>query len=152
MKKLVILFLLLFLAACNPHIGESRMVCGGDSIVIESYNDQIRRWTLQRQLTRDEFDAEFSQGMFLTDDEIHELFDQYHSIAGISTQVVELNSNYLIIAIIYDYTVIPVSELSRMWGVDDFEDSITLSVAISALEEEDINCEPAEPATEDEDF
>jgi len=152
MKKLAILFVVLFLVACNGTEGESITKCvdGAIETIIEGYNDEIVRWIVRRTITRAEFDEEFSQDMYLTDDEIVDLFAQYSSIEGISAQVIELSSNELVVEIIYDYTVIPVAELSRMWGVDDFEDSITLSLAITGLEEENIVCEVSTTPEEEE--
>lgn len=143
MKKLAILSLLLFLLACNSIEGESSVSChdGATLIRIEGYHDEIVHWTVQTTLTRAEFDETFSQGMYLTDHEIIDLFVQYQSVVGITAQVIELESDDLVIEINYDYTVIPVAELSRIWGVEDFEDSITLSLAIIGLEEAGMVCE-----------
>jgi len=145
MKKLSVLFALLFLVACSGIEGESVTRCEDGAVVtiIEGYDDAIVRWSVRTTRERAEFDQEFAPDDHLSEDDFIELFAYYNDegIQGISVGIIELNSEYVVIEVVYDYTVISNTHLSRMWGVDDFEDSITLSMAIAGFEENDIVCE-----------
>ena len=158
MKKLCALLLLLFLAACDSRSGGSYTRCvnvsaglvAGDAketvVTVEGYDEDILLWAVFTTLTRDEFDEAFLQGMYLSDNEIHELFEGYseQEMEGITIHIYELTSEYVTIAKVYDYTIFDAYELNRIWGVDNFENTVTLSSAIASLEDQNAVCETIE--------
>lgn len=158
MKKLCALLFLLFLAACSGMDGESHTTCTnitvglaganvGETIVtVQGYDEDILLWTVNTTLTRTEFDQEFLHGMYLSDDEIHELFAIYNQseVEGITFHIADLNNNYVAIEKVYNYSVISTTDLNRIWGVDDFEDTVTLSSAIAGLEGQGAVCDTAQ--------
>jgi len=163
MKKLYALLFLLFLVACDRMSGESYTRCtninrglAGDDvgqtvIMIQGYDEDISLWTVNTTLTRSEFDQEFLHGRYLSDAEIHELFEMYNQseIEGITFHIADLNNHSVVIAKVYDYSIISVADLSRIWNVDDFEDTVTLSSAIAGLEYQGAECATV-PVEEDE--
>jgi len=154
MKKLYALLFLLFLVACDGMSGESHITCNnvagslagphvGETVVrVQGYDEDILSWRIETTLTRAEFDHEFLHGMYLSNDEIHELFEMYNrsEVAGITFYISELSNNYVVIAKIYDYSAISIPDLNRIWGIDDFEDAVTLSSAIAGLEDQGAVC------------
>jgi len=116
---------------------------GKTVVTVQGYDEAILFWTVETTLTRAEFDERELQDQFLSDDEIHELFELYNQgeAYGITFHIAELNNASVVIAKVYDYSVISVAELNRIWGVDDFEDSVTLSSAITGLEDRGAVCE-----------
>jgi len=163
MKKLRSLLFLLILVACgNSRSGGSYTTCdnvlvglvaddvGETVITVEGYDDEVLLWTISTTLTRAEFNEAFLQGTYLSNDEIHELFEYYseREMEGISLYIAELTNEHVVIAKSYDYIVIDNDELSRIWGVDNFENTVTLSAAIASLEDQDAMCETV--AIEDE--
>ena len=154
MKKLSVLIILFFLTACSGMTGPTVTNCVGveESLVqsgvgqtvieIQGYNEDIITWTVSTTLTRAEFDVEFLNGIYLSDEEIHDLFANYnpHTIPGVFVYVSELNADYLTITRVYNYGGMNNEDLSRLWGVDDFSDSVTLSTAIESLEERGATC------------
>jgi len=157
MKKLYIVLLLslFFLVACDRMSGDSYISCsninpglagsgvGASVVTIKGYDEEIILWRLETTLTRAEFDQAFLDGMYLSDAEIHELFAIYNQseVVGITFQVAELNHQSVVIAKIYDYEVMAATDLNRIWSVEDFEDSVTLSSAIAGLEDQGAVCE-----------
>ena len=154
MKKLCSLFFLLILGACGSMGGDTYTRCAyvpaglvaddvGDTVItVKGYDEDILLWTVSTTLTRDEFDEAFSQGVYLSDDEIHELFEYYaqREMEGITFHVDELTNEHIPITKIYDYEVIDDDELNRIWGVDNFENTVTLSSAIASLEDQEAEC------------
>ena len=167
MKKLVTLLVLLFLTACGEQpvepIGEIYMRCtpptgvlanSGETVIsVRGYNDEISLWTVRMTLPRDEFDQEFLQDIDLSDDEVHELFATYNQseIEGITFQLAELNNDYVVLAMIYDYSTIASDHLNQIWGVGSFEDVVTFSSVIAGLEELGAVCAIMEIDEVDED-
>ena len=163
MKKLCSLLFLLFLVACGLRIsGGSYTRCteitgglagvdiGQTVITVQGYDEDILLWTVTTTLTREEFDQEFLHGIYLSDDEIHELFEAYTESEdeGITFYINALNNDYVIISMVYDYAVI--ADLDRIWNVDDFESTVTLSSAIAGLEDHGAICETTEQEAETE--
>ena len=168
MKKLCALLLLLFLVACGSRSGQSYIRCthvpvglvagnvGETVITVQGYDEEILLWAISTTLTRDEFDEAFLQGTYLSDDEIHELFEYYatREMEGVTLYVAELTNEYVTIAKVYDYEIIDVDVLSRIWNVDNFENTVTLSSAIASLEDQNAECvtETIEIDEEDEEI
>jgi len=126
----------------------------GETIIeVHGYEEEILLWTVSTTLTRDEFDEAFLHGTYLSDDEIHELFEYYsqREMEGVTFYIAELTSEHVVIAKVYDYSAIDVDELSRIWGVDNFENTVTLSSAIASLEDQDAVCETIVIEREDDD-
>ena len=154
MKKLSILVLLLFLTACSKMSGSTLTSCAiiegglidsgvGASIVeIEGFDESIITWTVSTTLTRAEFDAEFLDGIYLSDEEIHDLFARYnpHVITGVMVYISELNEDYITIRQVYNYGGISNEELNLLWNVEDFDKDVTLSRAIAGLTESGATC------------
>ena len=164
MKKLGAMLFLLFLVACGGMSGESYTRCVGVAdglagidvgttvVTVQGYDEEILLWTVHTTLTREELDQEFLQGRYLSDDEIHEWFEMYSQdeVEGVTFYVVELTHEHIVIARVDDYSVISASNLNRIWDVENFEDAITLSAAISGLEDRDATCELVEIEVETE--
>ena len=165
MKKLWILLFLLFLTACSLGMsGGSYTRCaevtsglagvdvGQTVIMIQGYDEDILLWTVSTTLTRDEFDEEFLQGMYLSDDEIHELFEAYtqSEVEGITFYISDLSNDFVVITQVYDYSIISTADLNRIWGVGNFEETVTLSAAIAGLEDTGAVCETTEPEVDPE--
>ncbi|MCL1990082.1 MAG: hypothetical protein FWG67_04245 [Defluviitaleaceae bacterium] len=149
MKKLGMLFMSLFLVACSRIEGESIVSCVDDATTvmrIEGYDDEILRWTVSTTSSRDEFEQEVLQGVPLSQMEIIHLFARYNqrNSDGILFQIAELNNAYIVMEVVYDYTLIPIETLNSMWHVEDFENDVTLSAAIAGLEEQGLICQVAE--------
>lgn len=155
MKIFYTLSLLLFLVACNRMSGESYISCteitegltgnniGQTVITVQGYDEEILIWTVNTTMTRTEFEQEFFQDIHLSDEEIHELFEIYNQeeIYGITSYISELTNNHVVITMIYDYSTISDVDLNHIWGVDDFEGTVTLSTAIAGLEDQGAFCE-----------
>lgn len=153
-KKSCSLLFLLFLVACSSMSGESYTECinvsaslvagnAGETVVmVRGSDEEILLWTINTTLSRDEFDEAFLQGTYLSNDEIHELFEYYsdREMEGITLHIEEMTREYVTITRTYDYTVVDVSELSRIWGVDNFENTVSLSSAIASLEDQGAQC------------
>jgi len=144
MKKWSVLVALLFLVACNGMEGETITRCESEAVTttIEGYNDTIVRWVVHTIRDRADLDRDFSPNDYLSENDYIELFTTYsdRGINGIMVSIVEFNDDYVIIEVAYDYTAISNDELSRLWGVDDFADSITLATAIAGFEESGVEC------------
>jgi len=125
----------------------------GESIIeIEGFDELIITWTVSTTLTRAEFDDEFLNGIYLSDEEIHDLFARYnpHTITGVIVYISELTDDTVTIARVYNYGGISNEDLSYLWNVEDFAESITLSAAIEGLVEQGAVCNTIEiVATED---
>jgi len=155
MKIFYTLSLLLFLVACSRMSGESYISCteiteglagnniGQTVITVQGYDEEILIWTVNTTMTRTEFEQEFFQDIYLSDEEIHELFEIYNQeeIYGITSYISELTNNHVVITMIYDYSIISDVDLNHIWGVDDFEGTVTLSTAIAGLEDQGAFCE-----------
>lgn len=160
---MLLLLSVFFLVACDRMSGKSYINCSninpglagdgvGESVItIQGYDETIVLWTLETTLTRDEFEQAFLDGIYLSDAEIYELFAIYNQseAPGITFHVVDLNHQFIVIAKVYDYEVMVATDLNRIWSVEDFEDSVTLSSAIAGLEYQGADCEIV-PVTEDE--
>ena len=152
MKKLFAIITILFLAACSSRMsGPTTTTCtnapqvfsADDTVVIiKGYDEEIRMWTEQTTLTREQLNDYVLEGMDLTDDEIVELFEYLNTLEteGFDLRLVSLSDSQAIIEYVYDYTIISSEELSDIWDVDDFEREITLSAAIRGLESQDAVC------------
>ena len=155
MKKLSILVVLLFLAGCSDNMtGVTQTTCvdlemslvrpgvGETVITIDGDGEDIMFWRVATTLTRAEFDTEFLQGLYLSDDEIHDLFTQYSpsTMQGVIVYVSELNDDYITITQVFDYAGMSLEDLNNLWNVDDFESDVTLSAAIEGLEENGAYC------------
>lgn len=161
--KLGILVILLFLTGCSRMTGPTLTSCEGIQaglvsygvgetvIIIEGYDEEILTWTVSTTLTRVEFDAEFLHGIYLSDEEIYDLFVRYNplTITGVVVSV-ETSENHITIHHIYHYHGISDEDLNQLWGVDDFTNDITLSSAIEGLEEQGAVCNPIETIANDE--
>lgn len=164
MKKFCAGLVLLFLVACDRMTGESYTRCvevaeglvgsdiGTTMITVQGYDEEILLWTVHTTLTREAFEQEFQQGLYLSDDEIHELFEGYsqQEVEGITFYVTDLTHDDVVIAKVYDYSVISTTYLNRIWDVDNFEDAVTVSSAISGLEDQGAICEIVEIEAETE--
>ncbi|MCL1990083.1 MAG: hypothetical protein FWG67_04250 [Defluviitaleaceae bacterium] len=164
MKKLCMLLVLLFLIACQTVevervdtfiVGASTIRCIGDAhemITIEGYDERILSWTVSMTSSRAEFDQAFLQDVAVSDEEIMQLFspEDQPDIAGVNFEIAVLNADYVVIELIYDYTVIPVEELNRMWDVEDFENTVTLSSVVSNLAADEMACQLVEVEADDE--
>jgi hypothetical protein len=151
-KKLFAIATVLFLTACSSRVrGEATTTCtnapgmiaGDDTvIVIESYDEEIRTWTVRITLTREQLKDHILEGNDLTDDETVEMFEYLNTLeaAGFHLELVSLSESTAIIEYVYDYTIISSEELNTMWDVDDFEREVTLRSAIRGLEDEDAVC------------
>lgn len=154
MKKLGFLTIILFLTACNRMTGSTITTCfaidaglvgdgvGQTMLEIIGRDEEIIIWTVNTTLTRAEFDVEFLDGIYLSDEEIHDLFARYNAnvITGAMVLITELTSEIVTITKIYNYENINNEQLSLLWGVDDFSDAVTLSSAIEGLMEQGANC------------
>ena len=155
MKKFYVLLLLLFLVACDGMSGKSYITCvevteglvgsgiGQTIITIQGNDEDILVWTVNTAVTRAEFEQEFLQEAYLSDDEIHELFERYSQsvVEGVTSHIDELTNDHVVITMIYDYSMISHNDLNFIWDVDDFENVVTLSSAISGLENQGAVCE-----------
>lgn len=153
-KKSWSLLFLLSLVACNSMSGESFTECinvadslvadaSGETVVtVRGSDEDILLWTINTTLSRDEFEEAFLQGTYLSNDEIHELFEYYsdREIEGITLHIVEMTREFVTLARTYDYSVVDTDELSRIWGVDNFENTVILSLAIASLEDQGAQC------------
>ena len=115
---------------------------GETFITVRGSDEEILLWMINTTLSRDEFEEAFLQGTYLSNDEIHELFEYYseREAEGVSIHIEEMTREYVSIARTYDYSVVDVNELSRIWGVDNFENTVTLSAAIASLEDQGAEC------------
>ena len=156
MKKIYAILVLLFLlTACNRISGDSHVICtdvaqglfgietGATTIEIYGENEDILTWKVSTELPRSWFDEVFLNGIFLSDSEIRELFQEYNKseMEGIVVYLTEINADHVIISMIYDYGVISVDDLNIIWDVENFEENVTLSFAIAGLEEGGAMCE-----------
>lgn len=151
-KKLFSIIAVLILAACSSRMsGETTTICtdasvmvteGDTVIVIEGYDEEIRTWTVQTTLTREQFKGHVLEGNELTHDEITDMFDYLNTLEadGREFRLVSLSDSEAIMAYVYDYMIIPSEELNIIWNVDDFESEVTLSVAIRGLEDQGAVC------------
>ena len=162
MKKLFVLLFILFLTACSQMTGSTLTSCAvadgglvrsglGESIIeIEGFDELILTWTVSTTMTRADFDTEFLGGIYLSDEEIHDLFARYnpHTISGVIVYVSELTEASVTVTRVYNYGGISNEDLSRLWGVDDFADEVTLSGAIEGLVESGAVCNTIEVEVE----
>ena len=147
MKRVGLLVILLFLTGCNQMTGSTETICVEvqDSLVetgtgvtileIQGYDETILTWTVNTTLTRTEFDDVFSQGIYLSDEEIHDLFARYnpHTTTGIVVYVSDLTEDNITIRRVYHYEGMSNEDLSLLWSVDDFSSDVNLSSAIDGL-------------------
>ena len=153
MKKLFVMAAILFLVACSGGMsGATTTTCtdapgvftsGETVIIIEGYDEEIRLWTEQTTLTREQLKSYVLEGAHLTDDEIIDMFEFLNSleIEGSELELVLLDEEEAIIEEISDYTIISNEALSDKWEVDDFEQEIVLSAVIRGLEGQDAVCD-----------
>ena len=146
MKKLSLLFALLFLVACNGEEASDETITtcrdGERVVIIEGFEEEIVRFTVSITLTRSEFNADFLQGAEVNDEDIRMLFSDVNQLdEGITFRLARLTGEYAVIEMTYDYGMIPSDELAQMWGVPNFEDAITLSAVIASLENGSMQCE-----------
>jgi len=158
MKKLSVLVLLLFLTACSRMSGPTLTSCVdlagglvrpgvGESILeIEGFDETIITWTVSTTMTRAEFNDEFLGDIYLSDEEIHDLFAHYnlHTITGVIIYISELTSDYVTIRRVYNYGGISEDDLNRLWSVEDFNEDVNLSSAIEGLIENGATCTTVE--------
>lgn len=162
MKKIGAVLCLLFLVACDRMSGESYTSCTGiadglagvnvgtTEVTVQGYDEEILVWTVYTTLTREELNEEFLNDRYLSDDEIHEWFEMYSEteIDGINFHVSELTNEYIVIAKVYDYSLISTTYLNNVWNVENFEDAVTLSSAIAGLRDQGATCEIIEIVAE----
>lgn len=137
---------MLFLTACFGPTGEQLTTCihgeGGEITRIYSSEDEILSWEHSQTFGRHEFIETFLPDIYMRDDELLEVFLRYSETAsiGMSIYIDALTQDEVVLRIVYDYTVIPESEIKTMWQVDEIED-VTFSGALAFFETLEISCE-----------
>jgi len=146
MKKLGLIFGLLFLVACSGTETEADVMtlttCQNDQrvITIESNEDEIVRFTINIMLSRAEFNTDFLQDADISDDDIRSVFLEFNQLEeGITFRLARLTAEYAMIEMSYDYGRISPTELAQMWDVESF-DTITLEAVTASLENGNMNC------------
>jgi hypothetical protein len=152
LKKSFAIVVVLFLAACSSKMsGATTTTCTDASfsssyltevpfgtIIIEGYDEEINVWTERIEQSRSEYIDLYWGGVDPGDEELEEWFATVGEAAietGFSWTLFSLDEDAVIHGIVYDYSLIPTSELSEIWGVDDFEKEVTLTAAIAGLED-----------------
>jgi len=128
---------------------------GNTVITMQGYNEDILLWTVSTTVTRDEFSEVFSKDIYLSDDEIYEILENYtqNEIEGITFHIAEITGSHIVIRQDFDYSVIDIDELNRLWDVNNFESAVSLSSAIAELENRGAECAVVEIEDEnDEDI
>lgn len=155
MKKIIALGFVLFLTACSGIEGATSTSCtdvengvagagvGTTTVVIESDYEQILQWNVHTSITRAELNSQFLNDVYMTDDEIHDLFATYSvsSMDGVQVVVSEINDDYVTLTQTYNYSLMLEEDLNFLWRVDNFSQDVTLSSAIAGLENQGATCE-----------
>jgi len=145
MKKLFLFAIVVVLTGCSIPRTYATTTCisGTDVVTINSYHEEILLWEVWTTYDRAEFESLYLPDIYMTDNEIKEVFTRYSNFAqtGITVGIIDINADEVTVFRLYDYSRISSAVLEEMWGVDDFFEEINLSVAIAGFEELGVICE-----------
>jgi len=152
MKKVLVIGVILFLAACSSRMsGETTTVCAdapaslglGEAVVtIEGMDENILVWTERTTMTRDEYN-QLWQGIIPTEEDIRAWFDSAANdtgMQGVTWVLVSVDDETVVTDFIYNYEEMSESDLNLRWETDDFSREVTLTGAIAGLEDQDATC------------